>query len=61
MYQPLVSIIVVTYNSSQFVIETLESAKAQSWQNIELINSDTFTADKTVELLVSQFFNCWIK
>ncbi len=35
--QPLVSIIVITYNSAKFVLETLESAKAQTYENIELI------------------------
>ena len=37
---PLVSIIVITYNSSQYVLETLESAKEQTYKNIELIVSD---------------------
>lgn len=46
----LVSIIVVTYNSAAFVLETLESAKAQSWQNIELIISDDCSPDNTIEL-----------
>ena len=50
MTQQLVSIIVATYNSSRFVIETLESAKAQTWQNIELVVSDDCSADNTVEL-----------
>lgn len=47
---PLVSIVVITYNSSKFVIETLESAKAQTYQNIELIISDDCSTDNTVEL-----------
>lgn len=47
---PLVSIIVITYNSSKYVLETLESAKAQSYQNIELIVSDDFSIDNTVEI-----------
>ena len=33
---PLVSVVVITYNSSKFVIETLESVKAQTWKNIFL-------------------------
>jgi glycosyltransferase involved in cell wall biosynthesis len=48
--EPLVSIIVITYNSSKYVLETLESAKAQTYQNIELIVSDDCSSDNTVEL-----------
>ncbi|WP_448522236.1 glycosyltransferase family 2 protein, partial [Schleiferia thermophila] len=47
---PLVSIIVITYNSAKFVLETLESAKAQTYQNIELIISDDASTDNTVEI-----------
>lgn len=47
---PLVSIIVITYNSSKYVLETLESAKAQTYQNIELIISDDASIDGTVEI-----------
>lgn len=48
--QPLVSVPVITYNSSKFVLETLESIKAQTYQNIELIISDDCSTDNTVEL-----------
>lgn len=44
----LVSIIVVTYNSSKYVIETLESAREQTYQNVELIVSDDCSTDDTV-------------
>jgi len=47
---PLVSIIVITYNSSKYVLETLESAKAQTYQNIELIVSDDCSSDNTLEI-----------
>lgn len=46
----LVSIIVITYNSSKYVLETLESARAQTYQNIELIVSDDCSTDNTVEI-----------
>lgn len=44
---PLVSIVVITYNSSQYVLETLESAKEQTYKNIELIVSDDGSTDDT--------------
>lgn len=48
--EPLVSIIVITYNSAKYVLETLESAKAQTYKNIELIISDDCSIDNTVEI-----------
>jgi alpha-1,3-rhamnosyltransferase len=50
IYDPLVSVIVVTYNSSRFVCETLESIKNQIYENIELIISDDCSSDNTIEL-----------
>ncbi len=46
----LVSVIVTTFNSSAFVVETLESVKSQTYQDIELIVSDDASTDDTVEL-----------
>lgn len=48
--KPLVSVTVITYNSSRFVLETLESIKSQTYSNIELIISDDCSTDNTVEL-----------
>lgn len=48
--EPLVSVPVVTYNSAQTILETLESIKAQKYPNIELIISDDCSTDDTVEL-----------
>lgn len=47
---PLVSIIVITYNSAKFVLETLESCQAQTYNNIELIVSDDASQDDTVAI-----------
>ena len=42
---PLVSVVVITYNSSSTVIETLDSIKGQTYDNIELIISDDHSID----------------
>lgn len=47
---PLVSVRVITYNSSKTVIETLDSIKNQTYKNIELIISDDCSPDNTVEV-----------
>ena len=64
---PIVSIIIPTYNSSLYVLETLESAKAQTYKNIELIVSDDCSNDATVEICrkwmadnKDRFINTWI-
>ena len=48
--EPLVSVCVITYNSSKYVLETIESAKKQTYKNIELIVSDDASIDNTVEI-----------
>lgn len=47
---PLVSVLVITYNSAVYVLETLESIKVQTYQNIELIITDDGSRDDTVEI-----------
>jgi glycosyltransferase involved in cell wall biosynthesis len=47
---PLVSIVVITYNSAKFVLETLESAKSQTYQNVELIISDDGSSDNSFQI-----------
>ncbi|OGG24519.1 hypothetical protein A3A79_05030 [Candidatus Gottesmanbacteria bacterium RIFCSPLOWO2_01_FULL_43_11b] len=48
--QPLVSINIPTYNSGKTLVETLESIKKQTHHAIELIVSDGFSIDNTVEI-----------
>ena len=38
--KPLVSVVIITYNSANYILETLESVKRQTYKNIELIISD---------------------
>jgi glycosyltransferase involved in cell wall biosynthesis len=47
---PLVSVIVITYNSSKYVLETLQSVSEQTYKNIELIITDDCSNDNTLEL-----------
>ena len=48
--KPLVSIIVITYNSIEYILETLNSVFTQTYQNLELIVTDDCSGDNTVEL-----------
>ena len=50
MNQPLISIIVITYNSSKTIVETLNSIYEQTYGNIELIISDDYSKDNTIEI-----------
>jgi|GEM_PF-326724 len=50
MNNPLVSVVVPTYNSSKFLERCLESVKNQSYQNIELIVVDNNSTDSTKEI-----------
>lgn len=51
MTQPLVSIYIATFNSSMYIIDALESVKAQTYDNIELIVSDDCSTDDTVKIV----------
>lgn len=53
---PLVTVVIITYNSSKFIVETLESVKSQTYNNIELIITDDCSTDNTVESC-----NNWLK
>ena len=49
-YNPLITVGVIAYNSSEYILELLESIKAQSYQNVELIVSDDKSTDNTVAI-----------
>lgn len=48
---PLVSVRILTYNSSKFIEETLDSVFHQTYKNIELIVSDDCSQDDTVKIV----------
>ena len=48
---PLVSIMIPTYNRPDYFRETLESARAQTYPNIEIIVCDNSTDERTAELM----------
>ena len=52
--QPLISILIPIYNAEQWIVETLKSALAQTWQHKEIIAVDDGSTDNT--LAVAQSF-----
>jgi len=46
----LASVVIPTFNSAEFVEQCLQSIKQQSYNNVEIIIVDGFSADKTVEI-----------
>lgn len=53
---PLVSILIPTYNSPKFFVQALESAINQEYPNIEIIVGDDSTNDET-EILMKKYLN----
>lgn len=49
MINPLISVIVPAYNASEFLIETLESVKQQTYTNWEIILVNDCSTDDTVK------------
>lgn len=53
---PLVSFVVTSYNYEKYILKTLESIKAQTYKNIEIIIVDDCSGDKSVDI-IEQFIS----
>lgn len=51
MENPLVSVIISTYNEEKYILESLESILSQSYTNLEIIIVDDASTDNTVNLI----------
>lgn len=49
--KPLVTVGVITYNSSQYIVDTLNTTLGQTYPNIELVISDDCSTDNTPQLI----------
>lgn len=49
--KPLVSILISAYNAQEWIVETINSAIAQTWPHKEIIVIDDGSTDKTAELI----------
>ena len=48
---PLISIVIATYNGERFLRKQLDSIVSQSYQNIEIIAVDDCSSDNTLNIL----------
>ncbi len=48
---PLVSVVILTYNSSKFIAEAIESVVSQDYPNIEIVISDDASRDNTMDIV----------
>ena len=51
MNNPLVSICIPTYNSDKYLVQCLDTIKAQTYKNVEVILSDNGSIDSTLAII----------
>jgi len=55
-YSPLVSVVCMCFNHQEYVIESLNSVKNQTYKNIEILINDDYSSDNSVSEI-----NKWLK
>jgi len=50
LIKPLVSVVVITYNSAKYILAGLKSIENQTYDNIEVIISDDCSTDNTIDI-----------
>ena len=61
MKEKLVSVIVPVYNAEEFIVDTMETVRKQTYQNWELILVDDISTDKSCQLIEKYQKNIQIK
>jgi len=57
MKNPLVTILVYTYNGEKFIEEQLKSLISQTYKNIEILIFDDFSTDNTIQMIENFIIN----
>lgn len=50
-HQPIVNILIPTYNRAKYLRETIQSELAQTYQNVEVLVFDDASSDHTPEVM----------
>ncbi len=52
MTAPLITVLLTTYNTEDYVREALQSAFGQTWSPLEILISDDCSTDRTAHIIV---------
>lgn len=52
LFNPKVSVMIITYNQEDLISETIESVLAQDYENLEIVVADDASKDKTPDIIL---------